>query len=128
MFPYKDENPTELTPVVTLGIIAVNAMVWLLVQGLGAHEPLARSVCQLGLIPGEVLRTVPPGTSVPLGPGVHCVLTAEPHWSTVLTSMFMHGDRKSTRLNSSHVAISYAVFCLKKKMSEMLSRPSPLLG
>src|SRR5437660_9179040 len=26
-----------------------------------------------------------------------------------------HKDRKSTRLNSSHVAISYAVFCLKKK-------------
>src|SRR5690625_4762529 len=26
-----------------------------------------------------------------------------------------HGDRKSTRLNSSHVAISYAVYCLKKK-------------
>src|SRR5439155_9574606 len=28
---------------------------------------------------------------------------------------FCPGDRKSTRLNSSHVAISYAVFCLKKK-------------
>src|SRR5207253_9670951 len=28
---------------------------------------------------------------------------------------FMARDRKSTRLNSSHVAISYAVFCLKKK-------------
>src|SRR5690606_41328700 len=27
------------------------------------------------------------------------------------------GDRKSTRLNSSHVKISYAVFCLKKKRS-----------
>src|SRR5690625_5409319 len=27
-----------------------------------------------------------------------------------------HRDRKSTRLNSSHVAISYAVFCLKKKI------------
>src|SRR5207249_8966923 len=27
----------------------------------------------------------------------------------------MRGDRKSTRLNSSHVSISYAVFCLKKK-------------
>src|SRR5690554_7742918 len=27
----------------------------------------------------------------------------------------MGGDRKSTRLNSSHVRISYAVFCLKKK-------------
>src|SRR5688500_20050527 len=28
------------------------------------------------------------------------------------------GDRKSTRLNSSHLVISYAVFCLKKKMSK----------
>src|SRR5437868_7876648 len=27
---------------------------------------------------------------------------------------FVHLDRKSTRLNSSHVSISYAVFCLKK--------------
>src|SRR5699024_11416217 len=28
---------------------------------------------------------------------------------------YIIGDRKSTRLNSSHVSISYAVFCLKKK-------------
>src|SRR3989442_10505528 len=34
---------------------------------------------------------------------------------TVLVYMFEHRDRKSTRLNSSHVRISYAVFCLKKK-------------
>src|SRR5690625_6875023 len=31
-------------------------------------------------------------------------------------------DRKSTRLNSSHVAISYAVFCLKKKKSRQSRR------
>src|SRR5690625_4115911 len=30
----------------------------------------------------------------------------------------VEGDRKSTRLNSSHVAISYAVFCLKQKNDE----------
>src|SRR5690625_6399065 len=30
-----------------------------------------------------------------------------------------YGDRKSTRLNSSHVAISYAVFCLKKKKQKI---------
>src|SRR5207249_7005500 len=42
-------------------------------------------------------------------------------------------DRKSTRLNSSHVSISYAVFCLKKKMQSDLRTirrslrvPSPL--
>src|SRR2546430_7421868 len=32
------------------------------------------------------------------------------------------GDRKSTRLNSSHSQISYAVFCLKKKKKEDLTR------
>src|SRR5207253_4572732 len=32
-----------------------------------------------------------------------------------LTGVETRRDRKSTRLNSSHVAISYAVFCLKKK-------------
>src|SRR5256885_13860244 len=30
-------------------------------------------------------------------------------------------DRKSTRLNSSHLVISYAVFCLKKKNTELLA-------
>src|SRR5690554_7089140 len=34
----------------------------------------------------------------------------------------VHGDRKSTRLNSSHVRISYAVFCLKKKMNSQTFR------
>src|SRR5438067_6715222 len=33
-------------------------------------------------------------------------------------------DRKSTRLNSSHVSISYAVFCLKKKNTKRGCRPS----
>src|SRR5699024_12728359 len=32
-----------------------------------------------------------------------------------LSVPIIQGDRKSTRLNSSHVSISYAVFCLKKK-------------
>src|SRR5256885_5863176 len=36
------------------------------------------------------------------------------------------GDRKSTRLNSSHLVISYAVFCLKKKIMKCVRpRPSP---
>src|SRR2546426_4439335 len=43
------------------------------------------------------------------GEGRHCVLDAN---MNVLTDK---GDRKSTRLNSSHLVISYAVFCLKKK-------------
>src|SRR5215813_15243841 len=41
------------------------------------------------------------------GPMLHRVL--------LLALLVQQGDRKSTRLNSSHVRISYAVFCLKKK-------------
>src|SRR5258708_30380544 len=35
------------------------------------------------------------------------------------------GDRKSTRLNSSHQIISYAVFCLKKKKNKVAVRRNP---
>src|SRR6266702_7711735 len=37
------------------------------------------------------------------------------HLPQVFFEPVLRRDRKSTRLNSSHVAISYAVFCLKKK-------------
>src|SRR5438067_3891794 len=45
--------------------------------------------------------------------------TGEPFLKTFVSPKrmvtFAGSDRKSTRLNSSHVSISYAVFCLKKK-------------
>src|SRR3712207_7264312 len=39
-----------------------------------------------------------------------------------------HPDRKSTRLNSSHANISYAVFCLKKKNRQPVSTPPRALS
>src|SRR2546426_9258445 len=41
------------------------------------------------------------------------------------TGTLIERDRKSTRLNSSHLVISYAVFCLKKKTVFPLPRPVP---
>src|SRR5690349_23069320 len=38
--------------------------------------------------------------------------------TTPMSGKTSNKDRKSTRLNSSHVEISYAVFCLKKKMNK----------
>src|SRR3712207_7466738 len=40
--------------------------------------------------------------------------------------MLLRADRKSTRLNSSHANISYAVLCLKKKKSNIQTRSSKL--
>src|SRR5437588_3663562 len=50
-------------------------------------------------------------------PGVRGRSQARPCWGPPRTrsARLRPGDRKSTRLNSSHTVISYAVFCLKKK-------------
>src|SRR5207253_9232868 len=64
-----------------------------------ACQPLSVSLLCLTLRPSRPLR--------------------EPFPRTV--SVETQRDRKSTRLNSSHVAISYAVFCLKKKKRIVLS-------
>src|SRR5207249_10387632 len=63
---------------------------------LSLHDALP--ICSLS--PGSLSRTPPPGAGARRP--TRC---SAPHRS----------DRKSTRLNSSHVSISYAVFCLKKK-------------
>jgi membrane associated rhomboid family serine protease len=91
MFPYKDENPTEHPAVITVSIIVANVLAFVLIQGAGAQGPMARSVCDLGLIPGEILRSVRPGSGVELAPGMICTVDAVPKYWTVLTSMFMHG-------------------------------------
>src|SRR5690625_6187682 len=55
------------------------------------------------------------GASFRVRPGETMGLVGESGSGKSVTALAMMGDRKSTRLNSSHVAISYAVFCLKKK-------------
>src|SRR5690349_24159709 len=48
-------------------------------------------------------------------PAVHLVQNRDKNGMSLANDWRMLQDRKSTRLNSSHVEISYAVFCLKKK-------------
>lgn len=91
MFPIGDDNPTLGKPVVTYGLIGLNAAAWVLIQGFGAREALVGSICSLGLTPGELLGTIPPGTEARLGPGVSCVIEGGAQWYTLFTSMFLHG-------------------------------------
>ena len=91
MFPYRDDNPAILTPVVTVGLIAANLAVWIVFQGMGNEQRLAASVCELGLIPGDLLRRLPVGYSFPVSDGISCVVEAGRSWETLLTSMFLHG-------------------------------------
>src|SRR5688500_19604918 len=64
---------------------------------------------------GSALSSIPV-QPFPVG-GAHDAISASDSWPLPPPSMgrSSHQDRKSTRLNSSHLVISYAVFCLKKK-------------
>src|SRR3712207_9008396 len=86
------------------------------------YTPLSRSVVRLGDVErelGALRRELDVGRPAPrrcgadatgdAAAGEERLREAEPQRPLVLR------DRKSTRLNSSHANISYAVFCLKKK-------------
>jgi membrane associated rhomboid family serine protease len=92
MFPYRDENETQRLAIVTLTIVTLNVLAWLFVQGAGTSAALARSVCELGLIAGELTGSLAPGTRIPLGEGLACVIDPGRQLSHVLTHMFLHGS------------------------------------
>jgi rhomboid family protein len=92
VFPYHDENETQRPAYVTLALIALCVFTWLFVQGAGSEYPLASSVCNLGLIPGELTGSVRPGTPIPMGEGLVCETDAGPQILNIVTSMFLHGS------------------------------------
>ncbi|MGE0622802.1 MAG: rhomboid family intramembrane serine protease [Pseudomonadales bacterium] len=91
MFPLSDDNPTARLPIATFVIIGVNVLVWGWLQGFGAAAPLAESLCLHGLIPGDLLGNVAPGTRVPVSETLVCLLDGQSNPSSLLSSMFMHG-------------------------------------
>src|SRR5437667_5829762 len=64
--------------------------------------------------------TLFPYTTLFRSPANPCGLTGARSVAVKSSSSAAAGDRKSTRLNSSHITISYAVFCLKKKRNHDL--------
>jgi len=91
VFPLRDENPTILTPVITILLVVLNVAVWILVQGGGVSmDVLADSVCRYGAIHAEITGSAAGYTSVELGPGITCQLGGLT-FSAVFTSMFLHG-------------------------------------
>jgi membrane associated rhomboid family serine protease len=106
MFPISDDNPTLRTPVVTMLLLLVLALVWLFFQGAaffflpdmrGMYElRLLASVCDYGFIPGELTGLAPVGMRIPvgdvLGRPMPCFIDRAPiNLLTPLTSMFLHG-------------------------------------
>jgi membrane associated rhomboid family serine protease len=97
MIPVGDENPLLRRPVVTYGLLLAIAGAWFVIQGAGELVKLLTSVCNLGLVPGELTKLAAVGTAIDFSPHVHfraaCVVDNEPvNYITPLTSMFLHGS------------------------------------
>lgn len=93
MIPISDENPTLRTPIMTWFILGAMFAAWFVVQG-GGLDPiaLATSICNYGMVPGELTHRAPLGAGVPLGHGLACIVDNSPvNVFTPLTSMFLHG-------------------------------------
>ena len=84
MFPIRDENPTIHTSIMTFVIIGLNIAAWIFIQGLGSNPSLVKSIFQLGVIPGELLSTVEPGTQIPISQGLAYVIEKDGNWLTVI--------------------------------------------
>src|SRR5690348_7514206 len=82
---------------------------------LSLHDalPISNSICSAGHRPSGRPRT--PDCSCAAGTTSPCPAPHRLRTSSPPRSRSFGQDRKSTRLNSSHPSISYAVFCLKKK-------------
>ena len=78
MLPLKDENPTEITPYLTMFFVVMNLVAWIMIQGAGQTDALVASVTQLGAVPCRVTAACPAES----GGG----------WITLFTSMFLHGS------------------------------------
>ncbi len=75
-------------------IIAVTIAVWIEVQRAG-QDPvrLATTICDFGMVPGELTHLAPVGFAVPLGAGLACVVdNSAINILTPLLSMFLHGS------------------------------------
>lgn len=94
MIPLSDDNPTVRLPVMTLAILVAMAVVWLFVQEGGFDQRiLAFSICNLGLVPGELSGLAPLGSGIPIARGLDCVIDDHAiNWFTPVISMFLHGS------------------------------------
>jgi membrane associated rhomboid family serine protease len=91
MFPLRDENPTYSASFVTFVIIGINILAWVFIQGLGSPGAVMDSVWSFGLIPGELLGRLEPGTPIQIRADLIYRIQDDPNWKSLITSMFMHG-------------------------------------
>jgi len=87
VIPLSDDNPTLRAPVVTIALLFLLGATWIVVQHAGLDgRVLGATVCEYGLVPGELSGMARVGTAVPIARDLLCVVDRDPiNWLTPLT-------------------------------------------
>jgi len=147
MFPLRDENPTLNPPRATIIIIAINILAWVFLQGFGTDPELGSSLCQFGLIPGDLLGNLQPGSGFRISENLVCIIATDNYTYSLISSMFMHGgwmhiignmwflwvfgDNVEDIMGSVRFVIFYLLCGLGAAAAQILSNPTsaiPMVG
>jgi membrane associated rhomboid family serine protease len=147
VLPYHDDNETQRTPVVTIAFVALNLVIWIVVQSAGNGPRFGEAVCRYALIPAELTQTAIAGAPLAIT-GVACLAApvSQQPWK-LLTWMFLHsswmhvignmwflwlfGSNVEDAMTRLRFAIFYVLCGLAAGIAQVASVPSsmaPLVG
>jgi membrane associated rhomboid family serine protease len=141
VLPYHDDNVTQRRPVVTIALLALNLLVWIVVQSAGTGVRFGESICRYALVPAELTTTTAAGTRLEITEGVACEAEVWPQqpWKLV-TWMFIHaswvhlvgnvwflwlfGSNVEDAMSRLRFAIFYVLCGLAAAIAQVISTPA----
>ncbi|WP_255211101.1 rhomboid family intramembrane serine protease [Methylogaea oryzae] len=142
MLPLRDLNPTIHTPVATWGVIGLNALAWVFIQGMGMDAPMAESLCRYADSRGPVRHgAVGRRHSGDGKPGLHpgklpsFAHLAEPYvharrWFHIITNMwflYIFGDNVEDAMGPVRFIVFYLLCGLAAAVTQLMADSNALI-
>ncbi len=137
MIPIRDDNPQVAIPYATYTIIGLNILAWTLVQGFGDEAALRASVCNYGLIPGDLFGSgldqkacAPEGSLI----GLFSSMFMHGGWAHIIGNLWflwIFGDNVEDAMGSLRFSFFYILSGLFAAAAQIMSDPDsmiPMIG
>lgn len=133
MIPVRDDNPQVGTPIATYILIGLNVFAWFLLQGFGADNALSSSVCEFGLIPGDIFSDGQGQRYCPDAGGASGLVShmfMHGSWMHIIGNMWflwIFGDNVEDSMGSFRFAVFYLLSGFAAAAAQIISGPSSLI-
>lgn len=133
MIPIRDDNPQLGTPIATYVLIGLNIAAWFLLQGFGSENTLYASVCDFGLIPGDIFSDAGGQRYCRDAGGISGLIShmfMHGSWMHIIGNMWflwIFGDNVEDSMGSVRFAIFYLLSGFAAAAAQIISGPSSLV-